>query len=67
LHGGNVADAVEIDRLNELRAEAKALRTEAAGCEDTRRRTYLRDLRSNVVFERDQLLEELRSRRSSSR
>lgn len=57
----------DLDRLVELRTEARALREEAAACTDPRRREYLRDLRSNVVYERDELAEELRSRRGKSR
>jgi hypothetical protein len=53
----------ELDRLMELKSEARALREEAASCTDPRRREYLRDLRSNVVHERDELEEELRARR----
>ena len=55
--------ASELDRLMELKSEARALREEAASCADPRRREYLRDLRSNVVHERDELEEELRARR----
>jgi hypothetical protein len=53
----------DLDRLMELKTEAQALREEAAACTDPRRREYLRDLRSNVVQERDELASELRSRR----
>ena len=53
----------DLDRLVELKTEARALREEAASCTDPRRREYLKDLRSNVVFERDKLEEELRGRR----
>jgi hypothetical protein len=53
----------DLDRLAELKTEARALREEAAACTDPRRREYLRDLRSNVVHERDELASELRSRR----
>ena len=53
----------DLERLIELRTEARALREEAAACSDPRRREYLRDLRSNVVHERDELAEELRARR----
>ena len=55
----------DLDRLMELKREARALREEAAACSDPRRREYLRDLRSNVVSERDELEEELRTRRRS--
>ena len=54
----------DLDRLAELKTEARALREEADSCTDPRRREYLRDLRSNVVYERDELAEELRERRS---
>jgi hypothetical protein len=53
----------DLDRMIELRTEARALREEAASCPDPRRREYLKDLRSNVVYERDELAEELRARR----
>ena len=53
----------ELERLTELKREARALQEEAASCSDKRRREYLRDLRSNVVYERDELAEELRARR----
>jgi hypothetical protein len=61
-------DAVsDVERLKELRKEAGALREEAASCADSRRREYLRDLRSNVVYERDELEERLRRRSRRSR
>jgi hypothetical protein len=53
----------DVGRLIELKTEARALREEAASCPDPRRREYLRDLRSNVVCERNELAEELRERR----
>ena len=53
----------DVERLAELKSEARALREEGAACTDPRRREYLRDLRSNVVSERDELEEELRARR----